>query len=216
MGGRGASSGRGGGGGVGRIQNSTIGKPNDATEYYVSGEGMWINQYLRGDRGLGELSENERRYLRDLDEATSGVISDNKLYRSTDASVIFGDMTASQYENLVSRMVYGDDSRLVKNSTDKLLDGAKGKTITEKGFMSTTSNRGVAEEWGGFSGSDKPVVMEITTSRKTRGVDLSSYDKNVPKSEAQHERLLARGQSYTVDNVTAKNGNIVVQVTMKG
>ena len=196
--------------------NNMAGKPNDATEHYVSGEGMWINQYLRNPKEFGNINQDERRYLKELDEATGGKITDSKLYRSTDASAIFGDMTSVEYDNLVSRLVYNDDSRIVKTSTDRLLNNAMGKTITEKGFMSTTSSRQVAEEWGGFSGSDKPVVMEITTGRNTRGVNLSVYDKNVPKSEAQHERLLARGQSYTVNKVTSRNGNIVVQVEMKG
>lgn len=191
-----------------------IGTPNDATEYYVSGEGMWINDYLRGRGDFGELSDSERAYLRDLDKATSGTIADKKLYRSVDASAIFGDMTGLEYESLVDRLVYGDNSAPVKASSDKFL-GQTGKTITEKGFMSTTADRSVAEDWGDFTGSDKPVVMEITTSKRTKGVDVSSYDKNVSSADAQDERLLARGQSYKVDNITAKNGQIYVEVTMK-
>ena len=68
MGGRGATSSGGGG------------MPNDATEQYVSGEGMWINQYLRGRGNFGELSDSEKEYLRDLDKATNGKITDNELY----------------------------------------------------------------------------------------------------------------------------------------
>lgn len=64
MGGRGKDSARGAG----------AGKPNDATEYYVSGDGMWINQYLRGRGDFGELTESEKQYLSDLDKATNGKI----------------------------------------------------------------------------------------------------------------------------------------------
>ena len=95
------------------------------------------------------------------------------------------------------------------------MQSAIGKTITEKGFMSTTSSRQVAEDWQGFTGSTKPVVMEIKTGSKTRGVNLSGYDKNVAPGDAQHERLLARGQSYHVDSIGLKNGNIYVNVTME-
>ena len=189
------------------------GVPNEATEYYVSGEGMWINNYLRGRGDFGELSESEREYLKDLDRATNGTLADGTLYRIVDASAVFGDMTATEYENLVSRLVYGDNSRLVQASTDKFLNQS-GKTVTEKGFMSTTKDAAVAEEWGGFSGSDKPVVLEIKT-KGTKGVDLSRYDKNVSADQAQREVLLGRGQSYKIDNITARNGNVYVQVTMQ-
>ena len=81
--------------------------------------------------------------------------------------------------------------------------------------MSTTTSSDVAENWGDFTGSEKPVVMKITTSKNTRGVNLSGYDKNVSKSEAQHERLLARNQSYNVKKIYAKDGTIYVDVKMR-
>ena len=205
MGGRGASS---------SIKSGGAGKPNEATEYYVSGDGMWINQYLRGKGDFGELSDNEKQYLKDLDKATSGKIKEDKLYRNVDASAIFGDMSDMEYDDLVSRLVYGDNSKFIKNNTDKFLN-EKGKTVTEKGFMSTTKDPKIAEDWGGFTGSSKPVVMEIKTGKNTKGVDVSRYDKNVSKDQAQKEVLLGRNQSYKVDNITAKNGKIYVQVTMK-
>ena len=213
MGGRGASSGIGKGG---------SGRPNEATEQYVSGDGMWINGYLRDSTGYGELSPGEREYLRDLDRATNGKLPDKTLYRSVDASAIFGAMGDDDYQNLYSVLAYGDNAfgkgAYAKSLVDKAksrMQSAIGKTITEKGFMSTTSSRQVAEDWQGFTGSTKPVVMEIKTGSKTRGVNLSGYDKNVAPGDAQHERLLARGQSYHVDSIGLKNGNIYVNVTME-
>ena len=210
MGGRGATSSGGGG------------MPNDATEQYVSGEGMWINQYLRGRGDFGELSESEKEYLRDLDKATNGKINDKELYRSVDANAIFGNISATDAENLRQYLLYGGDSfgkgayaDSIRNRMQSIINRTEGKTQTEKGFMSTTADKRVAEDWGDFSGSENPVVMRIKTSPNTKGVNLSGYDKNVSSDQAQKERLLARGQSYEVNKVYAENGNIYVDVTMK-
>lgn len=203
-------------------QKLASGKPNDATEYYVSGEGMWINDYLRGRGDYGELSDSEKQMLKDLDTATNGKITDDTLYRSVDASAIFGSMSDGDYENLSQMLIYGENSfgkgayaDGIRNQVNQRIQKTEGKTITEKGFMSTTTSADVAEEWGDFTGSEKPVVMKITTSKSTRGVNLSGYDKNVDASQAQHERLLARNQSYDVKRIYSKNGYIYVDAKMK-
>jgi hypothetical protein len=210
MGGRGASS----------SAVKGAGKPNDATEYYVSGEGMWINQYLRGNGEFGDLSEGEKQYLKDLDKATNGKISADTLYRSVDATAIFGDMSETDYENLRTALIYGKDSfgkgqyaDGIRQKIDGIVNKTIGKTQTEKGFMSTTTSKSIAEEFGGFTGSDKPIVMNIKTNKKTRGVDLSGYDKNT--SDPQKETLLARNQTYKITNIYGKNGNINVDIELK-
>lgn len=211
-----ASGGSASGGGSGGI-----GKPNEATEYYVSGEGMWINQYLRGRGDFGELSSDEKQFIKDLDIATSGKITDDTLYRSVDAKAIFGNISDTDYSNLSTTLNYGADSfgkgdyaDGIRNKVNNIISKTEGKSITEKGYMSTTTSVRVAEEWGDFTGSDMPVVVKLKTSKNTKGVNLSSYDKNVSKAEAQHERLLARNQGYKVKKVYAKNGLIYVDATM--
>lgn len=198
------------------------GKPNSATEEYVSGDGMWINQYLRGRGDFGELSDGEKQFVRDLDKATNGKISDDTLYRSVDAEAVFGKMSDTEYDNLRQAVIYGEDSfgkgkyaDNVRKSVNNRINNTVDKTITEKGYMSTTTSERVAQDWGGFTGSDKPIIMKIKPSRNTRGVNLSQYDRNVPASSAQHERLLARNQSYTVQRVYSRNGEIYVDVKMR-
>lgn len=195
MGGRGSNSG---------FQH-TDADAESAAEYYVSGDGMWINQYLRGniDDPEFQFTSQDAGYLRDLDRATSHrLLSDQTLYRSVDASAIFGKMTATQYENLVSGLVYGDKYGLGK--TDAMIKAAQGKTITEKGFMSTTKDAQLAHDWGAFSGSSKPVVLELKVPKGTTGKDLSGHYM------AQKEVLLSRGQQYRIHSVSAKNGNVYV------
>lgn len=201
MGGRGGASNRNGTGGFPLVDEDAEG----AAEYYVSGDGMWINQYLRGNINDPDFrfTQQDAEYLRDLDRATSNPLSENQtLYRSVDASAIFGRLSAVQYENLVSGLVYGDKYGMGKS--ESLIKGVRGKTLTEKGFMSTTKDAQIAHEWGGFSGSSKPVVLELKVPKGTTGKDLSSHYM------AQNEVLLSRGQQYRISGVSAKNGNVYV------
>lgn len=204
----------------GQSIGSISGRPNAATEHYVSGEGMWINQYLRDPSGFGELSDSERHYLKDLDKATDGIIRDSVLYRSVDARSIFGSMADGVYENLYTYLVHGDKAfgkgayaDGIRRQIGDMVRRAEGKTVTEKGYMSTTSDWQVARDWQDFTGSERPIVLEITPSARTRGVNLSGYDRNT--DSPQHERLLARGQSYKVNKVGVREGNIYVQVKMQ-
>lgn len=199
------------------------GRPNDATEYYVSGEGMWINQYLRGRGDFGELSDAEKQYIKDLDTATNGKVTDEVLYRSVDMSAVLGSGDSWDYDDIRTYLNYGGADAWGKGAyaeskvkkVENTLNKTLGKTITEKGYMSTTTSEKVATDWGGFTGSENPIVLKINNkSGKVKGVNLSGYDKNVSPSEAQHERLLARNQSYNVKKIYGKNGSIYVEVDM--
>ena len=202
---------------------SGAGKPNDATEWYVSGEGMWINDYLRGRGGdFGELSDREKQYLKDLDKATSGKVKEKELYRNVDASAIFGDMTNSEFDDMRAEIVYNGFSKdkgkyaqgIAANINNKI-EQTKGKVITDKGFVSTTKDERIANDFDGFTGSEKPIILKIKTNSNTKGVDVSVYDKNVSKADAQKEVLLGRNQKYKVDNIYGKNGHIYVDVSMQ-
>lgn len=191
------------------------GVPNDAAEYYVSGDGMWINDYLRGLGDFGDLNADERIYLSELDNATNGLIGETTVYRSVDASAIFGNISDIEYENLIDAIVYGDTGPFATEVREKFLKNIEGKKILDKGFVSTTKDYDVAKEWGGFTGSDKPVVLEIKTAKNTKGVDLSIFDKNVSADEAQKEILLAREQTMQIMDVVEKDGNILIKILMR-
>lgn len=209
MGGRGASS-------------SLVSKSSmEAVEHYVSGDGMWINQYLRGKEEY-DLTANEKRYLNDLEKATNEALGESQtLYRSVDASAIFGDMDTFEFDDFKSEVVYGafskDKGNYAQSLAKKYKDKATsviGKKITEKGFMSTTKDYATARDWNGFTGSSKEVVMEIKTNKSTRGVNLGKKMSSLNKRMGQHEVLLKNSQSYTINNVSSKDGKIYVQVSM--
>lgn len=203
--GRGHGSSRGGG----------AGDNSEAVEWYVSGDGMWINQHLRGRMDAGELSPYEQEMLKSLDKATSKELGEEQtLYRSVDASAVFGPMSDMQYENLHSHVVYGDNQRIVASDAQRTLARAQG-TRTDKGFMSTTKDEGLAADWGDFSGSDHPIVLKMRTSKGTRGRDLTRSDKALNARMGQSEVLLGKGQSYKIGKVYGKNGNIYVDVTLE-
>lgn len=188
----------------------------DAIDYYVSGDGMWINQYFRKDGdGFGELSKNEKQYVKDLDSALNKTVKDKVLYRSVDGSAIFGNDV--DFDNLYNSLKYGAGNKYEKESLQKA-QAKIGKPITDKGYMSTTRDAQIAEDFGDFTGAAHPIVMRIETSGKTKGADVSKATKNIiaaERSDSQKETLLARGQSYTPMKIYVKNGQIYVDVKMK-
>ena len=216
MGGRGSNS-------MSRVGGRSIqrGRPNDATEWYVSGDGMWINQYLRGRvnrEEFGELSQEEKQFLRDLDIATDGKVKQDVLYRSVDASAIF---SGGDLDNLRQYLQYGPDSwgkgayaQSISDDVRNMIDRAVGSTVTEKGFVSTTKDFNIARDFGGFTGSEHPIVLEIKTTPTTKGVDVSVYDRSVDPSQAQKEVLLARNQSFKIEDVVYQDGTVLVKVKM--
>lgn len=194
-------------------RNGSIQFKNPAIEQYVSGEMMYVNQILRG-RSEYPIGEDEKKIVMELDKATNNKVNYDVLYRSVDASSVFGNISQMQYENLVSRLVYNDNSRIVQQSVGGILNNAIGRQLTERGFMSTTASEQVAHEFGGYTGAEKPIVLRIETSGKARGYDVGKSIYEV-SDEPQREVLLRRNTSYRVTGVNAKNGNIVVNVKLQ-
>lgn len=179
----------------------------DAAEYYVSGEGMWINQYLRGDTGIGELDDGEKMFLEDLRSATNRPLPEgvDKLFRSVDASAIFGTLTDMQRTDLYS---YIGDSNSIPASVQKLIDITKGAEITEKGFMSTTTDRDIAMDFGSFTGAQTPVIIEFNKlSDNVRGADLSMFDI---AEDQQKEILLHTDMKYKITDISIKDGQLYI------
>lgn len=210
MGGRGATSPKGN-------REFSAGE-KEAIEYYVSGDGMFLNNYFQKRNGADEVPLNsyDKKTIKNLDSATDRPIGNKTLYRSVDAQAIFGNMSDFDFDNLRGYILYGEDgmtSEAAQIAKDRVAN-ALNKTITNKGYMSTTSKYEVARDWGDFTGSNKPVVLEIKTSRKTKGADVSYTDKNVSKEDAQYENLLKRNQKYKVKDISVKDGNIYVKVEM--
>ena len=178
-----------------------------AIDWYVSGEGMWINDYLRG--GLDtELTDNEKLLYNALEKATDQPLpkSLKKLWRSVDASAIFDGMTSLEYSQLYEHIIYGkydsgDYSQGIKKRMEAVIDKTKGKTITEDGFLSTTKEKSVAVEWGDFTGAEVPVVIEFgNVSPKVKGKDLKDYEY---EEDPQYEVLLHPKAKYKVLDISA-------------
>ena len=185
----------------------------DAVDHYASGEGMYINQFLRkGER----LNNEDAQFVKDLDHVLSTPVKDKTLYRSVDAKALFGGLSAIDFENIVGGLVYNDKSKEAQKALAKA-NASIGRTKLEKGYMSTTRDPEVAEGWGGFTGSDMPVVMKLNTSAGTKGADISDMTPKARKAEAadpQKETLLARNQSYEIKSIYPRNGQIYVECDM--
>ena len=187
-----------------------------ALDWYVSGEGQWINQYLRGgaESNFGELSEFEKKAIKEIESATSKPLPTNvkKLYRSVDATAIFGDISAVEFENLQSALFYDSKDKFAIGAKQKFLANIKGKSIKEKGFMSTSTDYEVIAEWDGFTGADKPINIEFDVPEGTKGADLKQFDV---EGDEQKEILLAKNTEYEITDVSTKDGHIYVKAKIK-
>ena len=160
----------------------------DVLEDYVSGNGMDINNFLRQRNGLsiGDMNASEKSRLSLMDEAMSKseLPKDQTLYRNVDASAVFDKSTLQK----IRWGEYSEDD----------LQEVVGKTITDKGFMSTTKDKEIAFGWGDFTGSETPIVVEFETPKGTHGIDLGRFDI---EGDEQKEILLDRGLSYDIKSV---------------
>lgn len=213
FGGRGATSGARNGG-------SITADEQDALEWYVSGEGMFINNTLRGrnpDILESDLTAEERSMIKMLDNITQQNVEDETLYRTVDASALFGGITDAEYEALVNVAVYNDNQKYYQNGYNSAMNKLV-NSYTEKGFMSTTKDSSIAEDSAYFFGSEKPIILEVKTNKKTKGIDVmknaNKMMREVEKTDPQKEVLLARNQKWNVDKKISKTENGFIKVTI--
>jgi hypothetical protein len=185
----------------------------NAVEYYVSGDGMWVNQYLRDPSGFGELSDGEKELIDLLDSATKReIVQDKILYRAVDAESVFGKMTDIEFDNLRGAIIYDDKSKQAQAAYAKA-QSKIGQTITEKGFMSTTRDKEIAYQWSGYTGSTKDIALELRVQDGIRGFDVEKFFE--VDEQQQREVLLQRGLKYVPREIVKREdeeGSAVIAV----
>lgn len=189
-----------------QILKYTEAETNEAIEEYVSGDGMWINNKLRGIGEIADypLSEDDKIYLEKLDQATqSQIVKEKTLYRSVDISSIIGDISDSEYDDLKSAYIYNNKSKSAQEAINKYLKNIEGKEIVDKGFISTTKDKEIALDFQDFTGSSKPCVIEFNVPNGVHGIDLKDFD--IVDME-QKEVLLARNQKFVIREVRQEQG----------
>ena len=186
-----------------------------ALEWYVSGEGQWVNQYLRNPdewKADYDITDEELELIEAMKQGTnSEIVQESVLYRSVDASAVFGKMSQAEFENLRDFVVYNDKSKYALQAKAKFLDGIEGKEIVEKGFLSTSKDMDFALEFGDFTGSDKAITLELKVPKGIKGKDLKKFEL---EDDPQFEVLLAPNQKYVIKEVTTKQGQIYVKADL--
>lgn len=120
------------------------------------------------------------------------------LYRGTAAKSIFGENV--QYGYLKSGMEDNDVDTYIESVRKSVV----GKTITERGYMSTSKTAKTGESFGG----EQPIVLRLTTKKSTKGIDLDSNRAIYRNNTGEREVLLGRGLSYKITKIYGKNGKI--------
>jgi len=215
MGGRGASA------GTGRKGNRTSEEDTDVLEWYVSGEGMWVNNALRGlnpDITESDMTEQEKGFVKTLERMTNSEdVGNTTLYRTVDAKALFPNITDMEYQALVDNVIHNDTQKLKVSEAQKAMNKLK-DTFTDKSFMSTSKDESIAEDLSYYFGSEKPILLEIKTKKGTKGIDVMKHAnarmKEVEADDPQKEVLLARNQSFKVDKKITKSKNGYLKVTI--
>lgn len=187
----------------------------DAVENYVSGDGMWVNRYLRDPSGYvqenGALTDEDRQFIKALDSATEKEnVTDKILYRSVDAQAVFGQMTDMDFDNLRNAVVYGDTSRPAQAALSRA-SAKVGAKVTEKGYMSTTRDAETAYTWNGYTGSTKDITLEMNVPVGIKGFDVEKMFE--VEEMQQHEVLLQRDLTYEVEGIErrdSEDGSVIV------
>lgn len=178
----------------------------EALENYISGEGMWINQHLRGTGELLELNDLEKEYYNNLLSATSRKVpkgfNNDKLYRSVDFSSLFREFGLSEVEidSLYDLLRYDDkvlEKYANKQGFGQFKNAPIGRVYTEKGFMSTTTDRGIAYAFNDFTGATRPMVLDFNTgnAKNLLGADARAWDI---LDDPQKEILLHPNTQYKI------------------
>lgn len=185
----------------------------NAIEYYVSGEGMHINNYLRGRyfEGMPPIQEEDKEYIKKLEKATDRTHNNKVLYRSVDASAVFGEISDFDFDHLREALVYNEGNKHHIAAKEKYLKNIDGKIITDKGFLSTTKSYDIAYDFNDFTGATHPIIVEFTNADKVKGFDLGKYMPELDKRMEQEEVILKNNTSYKIKSVKGKNGYIHVE-----
>lgn len=173
----------------------------EAVDYYASGEGMYINDYLR-DRNnpverMGEMTNFDKEMVRQLEKATNREHGYNKLYRCVDADAIFDNVSDMDWEYIQENLGYGGNNPRAK----ELIDSIKDKVITDKGFMSTTKDYDIAADFLDTTGANHPLVIEFENANKVGGFDLEKFMGDIELRKEQKEVILHNNATYKIKNI---------------
>ncbi|WP_294795034.1 minor capsid protein [uncultured Fenollaria sp.] len=188
-----------------KISKVKIDKPSqeelEAVDYYASGEGMYINDYLR-DRNnpierMGDMTDFDKEMVRQLEKATDREHGYNKLYRCVDADAIFDNVSDMDWEYIQENLGYGGNNPRAK----EMIDSIKDKVITDKGFMSTTKDYDIAADFLDTTGANHPLVIEFENANKVGGFDLEKFMGDIELRKEQKEVILHNNASYKIKNI---------------
>lgn len=185
----------------------------DAIEWYVSGDGMEANNYLRqrgyysGGRDADDFLKSSIKNIDDAIEDYGGLKEDQVVYRALDIS----DIIPRANDTDIDRFIYGGNgvsgykSGNKKEAVDSLLKRVNDE-YTDKGFMSTTKDKDLALDWGDFTGANNAVVLQLDVPKGAKAADLKMFDM---EDDPQNEVLFARNTKYEIYDIGYEQGVIV-------
>lgn len=169
----------------------------EAIDYYVA-DGYGISYDLRTDY---HIDERQQEFINSLDSAISkGMLeTDAKLYRGVGVEA-FGIPANNGYEP-------ANPQNILKQMQDRI-----GVTYTDKGYMSTSIDKKVAQEYANKRFYEGGIMLEINAKKGTNALYVG---KNKIYGGEEKEMLFGRNKQYTPTKARIENGIVVVTVDLK-
>lgn len=135
---------------------------------------------------------NELRY--DRPDVYADVIAElDKISNDTTDDVLFRGFDADFTKQLANKYGVTDLTDIVQ------LQKLVGKSITDKGFTSTSRMLSIAADFARDKGKGVTMVMQL--SGKKKGIDVLKYLTNI-RAKKEREFILKRGTSVTIKRVS--------------
>ena len=203
MGGRGGSSGKGSSGGGAR----TLSSEKEAEQFFAESDKKWLSKLTNKEESAIE-SYTEGGYQRINSSLRKGKTTE-------DSEVI--DSAISKYEVKESFTTYrtGSNELLasigVKTAQDVNSKNLKGKTVSDKAFLSTSTLKNIAlDDLGdGIQIPKSQILLKIDV---TPGKGKGAFIKKVSGAPEESEFLIKRGAKMKIKGARTENGRTVIDL----
>lgn len=162
----------------------------DALQYYVQGNGMYINDYLRNRNNhierMGEMTDFDNQLIKDLDNATDNIISDKKYY----------------YEDITEKIL---KRKTIKNIKERRLLCSYDKNFNKYKNFYFDSNKKMKEELDYQLTLEDKIKFKVYLNPKTHTKKVKTPDYLIPELKGLYDLKKLNGDSPNlIDNIFHK------------
>ena len=177
-----------------------------------------------GGRGAGsgntqphELTEQEKQSIREYQGGAYSTI--NHALRDGTKMDKDDKQTMKDLDNIIEDNKTTEDITVYRGFADvsQIKDAEVGSTISDKGYVSTSTSEKVARGFSRGTGDNgKGYVAEIRIPKGSSAADVNNLIGKSSMKSAEKEMILGKSSNFSVDKVSARGNYNKVSMTYKG